>query len=134
DGSEGGHENGANARGNGIANGFVGVALRVFTEEIESLVDDEDGVVDDHSGEDDKAEDGEDVHVLDGHVTVHFAPFVNEEEAEETSHSGKGDGEDDDQWVAPGLEKNDHEEIDHEEGQEEAAGEKSGEGTVAEEG
>ncbi len=74
-------------------------------------MDDENGVVDDNSGEDDKAEDGEDVHVLHRHVGVGEARLVDEVKTEQTSDRGERNGEDDDERVGPALEKNDHEEV-----------------------
>src|SRR6056297_454640 len=62
-------------------------------------LDDEDGVVHHHPGEDDESEDGEDVEVLLGHVAVDLAPVVDEGQSHETPEGGQRDTEHDHQRV-----------------------------------
>jgi hypothetical protein len=99
------HEDGADACADGEGDGLGGghgvdgclALLGDASHEVERLVDEQDGVVDDDADEDDEAEHGEHVELLGGQDGVGGGHVVDEAQSREAADDGEGDAEHDDE-------------------------------------
>ena len=107
------HEDRPHAAVNRVADGLLERGFRRLPQDVERLVDDEDGVVDHHADEDDEAEHGEDVERLIGQRPV------DDLQPENAPRQRRGHAEHDDERVEEALEEGGHQQIGDHQGQEE---------------
>jgi len=106
-----GHEDGPDAAIDGLAYSQSGFDVGIGSADIESLVYDQDGGVNDHANQDDESEHGQDVECLVADEEVDGG------EAEDAPGRGGGDAEHDDERVQEALEQRGHEQVGDDQGQ-----------------